>query len=498
MHVVPDAARHRHRDQRQRPQLNLSPVPVPRQAWDHRLVSADWSGLLRRLREIVGPEHVLTDGDATAPYCVDWTGRFRGATQAVLRPGGTAEIAAVVALCREHRVGLVPQGGNTGLVGGSVPLAGELVLSLRRLSAIEGVDARGGQLTAGAGVTVAGVQQAARAAGWAYGVDFASRATATVGGSIATNAGGLRVLRYGDTRAQVVGVEAVLGDGSVVSHLGGLVRDNSGYHLPSVLCGSEGTLGVVTAARLRMVPPAPERAVALVAFDTIEAAVRAAADLRHDVPTLEAAELFLAGGLDLVCDVASVPPPFRARHIAFLLAEAAGQRSPVGDLTAAVDSLEGVADVALAVDPAGRAELWLYREGHTEAINTLGPPHKLDVALPADRLAEFLRRSPEVVAAVAPGASTWLFGHAADGNVHVNVTGLPPEDQRVDDSVLRLAADFGGTISAEHGIGTAKRAYLGLNRSAAEVAAFRALKRALDPDGILNPNVLLPEFPAGA
>ncbi len=456
-------------------------------------MSDDPSGLLSQLVDVVGPDHVVTDPDVTSDYCVDWTRRFRGVTPAVVRPASTSEVAAVVAICRGNRVALVPQGGNTGLVGGSVPLAGELVLSLRRLSGIGEVDERGGQLTAGAGVTLAAVQRSAEAAGWAYGVDFASRGTATVGGTIATNAGGLRVIRYGDTRAQVLGIEAVLGNGSVVSHLGGLVRDNSGYHLPSLFCGSEGTLGVVTAARLRLVPPARERVVALVAFDNIQAAAVAAAELRHHVRSLEAAELFLATGLDLVCRVDDLAHPFASPHAAFLLAEAAADRSPVDDLTAAVDSLEGVADVVVADEERRREELWHFREGLPTAINTVGTPHKLDIAVPPPRLGEFLQRVAGAVAAVAPAASTWLFGHAGDGSVHVNVTGLPPGEHLVDDAVLRLAAELGGTISAEHGIGTAKRAYLGLNRSPAEVATFRALKRAFDPDGILNPNVLVPE-----
>ena len=461
-------------------------------------MSANRPELLAQLGDAVGPDHVLTDPEVIAGYCVDWTGRFRGATAAVVQLASTVEAAAVVAICRRHGVALVPQGGNTGLVGGSVPLAGELVLSLRRMSAIADVDDQAGQLAAGAGATLAGVQEAAEAMGWAYGVDFASRDTATVGGSIATNAGGLRVIRYGDTRAQVVGIEAVLGDGSVVSHLGGLVRDNSGYHLPSLFCGSEGTLGVVTAARLRLVPPVRERVVALVAFDTIDAAVVAAFELRHHVRSLEAVELFLASGLDLVCRVDNVPHPFASPHLALLLVEAGADRSPLDDLAAAVDSLEGVADATVAVDEPRRHELWHFRERHPRAISSLGSPHKLDVALPNAHLAEFLRRVPDAVAEVAPAASSWLFGHAADGSVHVNVTGLSPDDNVVDDTVLRLAAELGGTISAEHGIGSAKRAYLRLNRSPTEVAAFRAVKRALDPDGILNPNVLLPVQSPGA
>ena len=444
------------------------------------------------LAAVVGRDHVLTDADVVAGYCVDWSGRFHGATPAVVRPGSTAEVAAVVGACRDAGVAVVPQGGNTGLVGGGVPLAGEVVVSLRRLATVEPADGRAGQITAGAGATLGAVQRAAAGAGWDYGVDFASRDSATVGGSVATNAGGTRVLRHGDTRAQLVGVEAVLGDGSVVSHLGGLVKDNTGYHLPSLLCGSEGTLGVVTAARLRLVPAARERVVALLAFDDVAGAVDGAGALRRDLASLEAAELFLPSGLDLVCAATGAAPPFPARHAAYLLVEAAARMSPLDDLAAAVGSLPGVADAAVAEDSVRRGELWRYREAHPEAVNALGAPHKLDVTLPFARLAGFVAEVPAVIAAHAPQARTWLWGHVGDGNIHVNVTGVGPDDMAVDDAVLGLVVDLDGSISAEHGIGTAKKGWLSRTRSPAEIAAFRALKAALDPAGILNPNALLP------
>ncbi len=449
--------------------------------------------LVAELVEVVGPGHVLTDPDLTASYAVDWTGRFRGATPAVVRPAGVDEVAAAVAACRRRGVGLCLQGGNTGLVAGGVPLGGEVVLSLSRLRRIDPVDRLAGQVTAGAGVTLADLRRAAGEAGWDYGVDMASRDSATVGGNVATNAGGLRVLRYGDTRAQLLGVEAVLGTGAVVSHLGGLLKDNTGYHLASLLCGAEGTLGVVTAARLRLVPPAPERVVALLALGGPEAAVTAAGRLRRDLAELAAVELFFEPGLELVCSVRSLPRPFDRPHPAYLLVEAAGVADPSADLAAAVDGLDGVADVAVAADGARAAQLWAYREGHTDAVNTLGAPHKLDVTLPPAALAEFVARVPAAVAAVAPAARTWLFGHAADGNIHVNVTGADPDDEAVDGAVLELAAKMGGSISAEHGIGRAKRRWLHLNRSPEEIAAFGALKAALDPDRILNPGVLLPD-----
>jgi FAD/FMN-containing dehydrogenase len=448
--------------------------------------------VVKGLRGVVGADHVMVDPDLVASYATDWTGRFVGMPSFVIRPGTAAEVAEVIGLCRAAAIALVPQGGNTGLVGGGVPLAGEAVLSLRRLSGITDVDERAGQLTAGAGTSVRDVQGAAAAAGWAYGVDLGSRDSATVGGTVATNAGGLQVLRHGATRSQLTGMEAVLGTGAVVSHLGGLLKDNTGYDLAGLLCGSEGTLGVVTAARLRLVPPNPERVVALLAFSSTSAAVEAAFLLRRALRDLQSLELFLAAGLNLVCRVAGAPRPFADPHPAFLLAEVAGPTDPLPAMAAALDSVPSLADVAVATDPTRRAQLWRYREGHTEAINTLGAPHKLDVTLPAGALAAFIDRVPGVVADVDPRATTWLFGHAADGNVHVNITGVAADDLAVDGRVLTYAAELGGSISAEHGIGTAKRPWLHLNRSDAEIAAFRSIKRALDPAGILNPNVLLP------
>jgi len=446
---------------------------------------------LDSLREVVGGSQLLTEPDVVASYAVDWTGRYAGSAPAVVRPGSVEEVAEVVARCRDRGVPIVPQGGNTGMVGGGVPLHGEVVVSLRRLAGIEPVDGAAGQVTVQAGATLAQVQDAARAAGWDYGVDLGGRDSATIGGNVATNAGGLRVLRYGDTRAQVLGVEAVLGTGDVVAHLGGLVKDNTGYALHSLLCGSEGTLGIVTAVRLRLVPPASRRAAAILGMRDTTSAVAAAQELRRALPALSAAELMLAAGVDLVCATTGAPSPLARRHEAYLLVEASDVSDPTEELTSAVASLAGVEDAAVALDPRRIAALFRYREGHTEAINSLGAPHKLDVTLPGPVLAEMVDRLPAVVHAVDPGASVWLFGHVGDGNVHVNVTGVAPDDDRVDDAVFRAVAAAGGSISAEHGIGSAKRRWLELNRSPAELRAFAAVKRALDPDGIMNPHVLV-------
>ncbi len=388
---------------------------------------------------------------------------------------------------------MVPQGGNTGLVGGSVPLSGELVLSMSRLVSITGVDADAGQLTAGAGTTLAAVQTAAREAGWRYGVDLAARDTATVGGTVATNAGGLRVIRFGPTRHQLLGVEAVLGTGDVVRRLDGLVKDNTGLDLAGLLCGSEGTLGVVCRARLALVPPPGETVTALVGLATLGDAVRAAGAIRRAVPGLEAVEVVLEAGSRLVAEVTGVAPVLDPVPPVQLVVEAVGPPDPATALAATLDRLDGVSEVAVATDAARANRLWHVREAHTESIARIGVPHKYDVTLPAGRLADFCASVPDLVAGAAPDATTWLFGHLADGNIHVNVTGATDDrDAAIDRAVLDAVIERGGSISAEHGIGTAKRSWLVADRGAGDVAAMRAIKTALDPDGICNPNVLFP------
>ena len=446
------------------------------------------------VRDVVGATHLVTDRSVLAGHEVDWTGRFRGRAEALVRPGSTTEVAAIVGAARADGVALVPQGGNTGLVGGAVPGEGSVVVDLGRLSSIVDVDGGSGQLTAGAGATITAVQQGATAAGWAYGVDWAARDTATVGGSVATDAGGIRFVRHGGTRRQLLGIEAVLGTGAVVRHLPAVEKDNTGYDLAALLCGSEGTLGIVTAARLRLVAPPGPLATALVGFASVGDAVVAASILRRELDGLEAVELVLAAGLDLVCRTLGLAPPFDRLPPAALLVEAGDRRDPALALGDAVAGLTGVVDAAVATDALRRRDLWRYREAHTEVIARLGAPHKLDVTLPAGELAAFVEEVPALVHVVAPDATTWCFGHAADGNVHVNVTGVDPGDGRVDEVVLSRVAALGGSISAEHGIGRAKRRFLHLARTPGDIEAMRTIKAALDPAGICNPGVLLPDL----
>jgi FAD/FMN-containing dehydrogenase len=238
--------------------------------------------------------------------------------------------------------------------------------------------------------------------------------------------------------------------------------------------------------------------VALLAFAGVDDALDAVGELRRALDSVQALELFLADGLDLVCTRLDLPRPFASSHGAYVLVEAASLSDPTDDLATAVDSLARVSDAAVATDAAGARALWRYREGHTEAINRVGVPHKLDVSLPAATIAAFVREVPARVAAVAPQAKVWQFGHAGDGNVHVNVTGVAPDDERITAAVLGYVAELHGSISAEHGIGAAKRAYVHLVRSPAEIAVARAIKRAVDPVGILNPHVLFPDEEASA
>jgi FAD/FMN-containing dehydrogenase len=448
------------------------------------------------LRAVVGEAHLLTDPGLTASYETDWTRRFAGRARCVVRPGSTDEVSAVLQVCTEHGAPVVPQGGNTGLVGGGVPVDGEVLLSTTQLREIGSPDPVAGQVTLGAGVTVASLQQKVRPLGFDFGVDFAARDSATIGGLVSTNAGGERVLRYGSTKQQVVGLEAVLADGSVLSRLESLPKDNTGYDLGGLLCGAEGTLAVVTAVRVRLWPLLVQRSVALLALDSTGAALEALAGLKARLTSLESAELFLADGLTLVREHTRLPAPIPGEHAAYLLVECAGSADPSAELLEALEQVSehvaGVADIVLGEDAPTRERLWRYREAHTESINATGVPVKLDVAVPHRHLETALSELPEIVRGVAPSARTIVFGHLNEGNLHVNILGAEGFDtgEAVTDTVLRYVVSLGGSISAEHGVGRAKTAWLALSRSSSEIAAMRAVKAALDPQGLLNPGVL--------
>ncbi len=389
---------------------------------------------------------------------------------------------------------LVPQGGNTGLVGGAVPSGGAAVVDLRRLDALGAVDLAAGQVTVGAGVSLAALRDHTAPSGLLPGVDLSARDTATIGGMVATNAGGVHVVRHGSMRAQVLGVEAVLGTGEVVrANLSGLLKDNTGYDLPGLLCGSEGTLAIVTSVRMRLVAAPSQRVAGLIGLPSVAAAVDALTTLRG-LSSLHALEVMLGPGLEAVATHLGQRPPLDPPPPCAVLVELAGSGAGlVEELAGAVTALgPAVTASAVADDSAGVARLWRWREAHPEAAAASGLVHKADVTVPAPGLPAFVAAVGGVVEAVAPGALTLVYGHLADGNLHVNVVGPPADDERPIDAVLALVLEHGGSVSAEHGIGAAKRHWLVRQRGKAAVAAMAAIKAALDPDGILNPGVLLP------
>ncbi len=458
--------------------------------------------IVQALAAIVGDEHVLADSDQRAGFETDWTGRYTGRCSAVVRPGTTAEVATVLRYCNDHAVVVVPQAGNTGLVGASVPRAASssispvsIVLSMRRLDTMSDVDVSSMQVTAGAGVTIADWQRAARAGGIDTPIDFAARDSATVGGAIATNAGGSRVVRFGTMRQQVVGVEAVLADGTVVGSLAGLPKETVGLHWPSLLAGSEGTLAVITAARLRLVPHFEFVTTMLAAIDSVDATLAMLAVVRRELGSLDSIEIMFPEAIDLVSAHlgTGAPVDVPVGGVALLI-ECADHIDPTAGLHAVLDGLGGIAATAVADGGPRRQQLLDFRDRITEAIAAAAtasgtPTYKLDVAVPVasiDRVVDVARH-----AAQRQQARLIPFGHLAEGNLHLNFLDTADPDE-IADTVLPVVASLGGTISAEHGVGIAKTKWMHLVRSAGDLAAQQSIKRALDPHGILNPGVLDP------
>lgn len=433
---------------------------------------------LDHLRDAVGAEHVLTDPKVTRPFGTDWTGRWSVTPFAVVRPASTAEVAATVRVCVDEGIPIVPQGGNTGLVGGSVPATGgsaAVVVSTVRLTMHSAVDRGRLQVTVGAGMTVADVHALAAEAGLMYGVDLASRDSATIGGTVATNAGGVRVVRFGDTRAQVAGVEAVLADGSVVDRTNALPKDSAGYDMSQLLVGSEGTLAIVTAVRIRLHDQlSADRVTVLVGVTSLGEAIGLAQATSANRTDLLAAEYIDDAGMRLVSDVAGLAHPLTHHWPYYLLIETTQMPYLPEDADAAVDR-----------------RLWSYRERQSEAAATLGTGHSLDIALPEDQLDDFLTQLPGLV----HPHRVFTFGHLAEGNVHIQVNGPEPSDHGPTDAVLAAVSGRGGSISSEHGVGRDKPAYLHLSRDAAEITAMRTIKDAIDPRHLMNPGVLFAADP---
>ncbi|MDP4013347.1 MAG: FAD-binding oxidoreductase [Candidatus Nanopelagicales bacterium] len=447
--------------------------------------------LLVELRDALGSEHVLTGDDIPSAALIDWTGCFGGPAQAYIRPANTEQVAAVLRACLRHSWPVIPQGGNTGLVGGSVPGEADriqpVILSTRRLTGIE-VDSD--QIVAGAGVTLAEVQHAAAKAGLYYGVDLAARDSATIGGTVATNAGGVRVCAYGMTRAQLLGVEAVLADGTVLTDLGGLVKNNTGYDLSALLCGSEGTLAVITRVRMRLWPPPGSSTLAVGLTPDLGSADESLRAVLRPGFRLLAAEVVDHAGWRLAGDLlgrAALAP--ESGYVIMLEVQDGGAGQGFDP-----DALSAL-DAVVAVDANDRARLWRLREGQTESWATLGPVHKFDVSLPVAAMDETLRAVRLALAERADILAVGVFGHLADRNLHLEVVSADPKADGLSETVLTLVAASGGSISAEHGLGRAKTKYLPLSRSAAEIQTMTKIKNALDPVGLLNPGVVIADPP---
>ncbi|WP_312869727.1 FAD-binding oxidoreductase [Jiella pacifica] len=446
--------------------------------------------LLNRLAVLL-PRAALMIGDDIDPrYQEDRRGRFSAQPRFIMRPSSTSEVAVCLAACNAFAQPLVLHGGRTGLSGGHRIHPGEAVLSLERMSDVGDVDTDAGAILASAGTPLQTVQEKADAAGYLFGVDLGARGTATIGGNIATNAGGIRVLRYGMFRAQVAGLEAVLADGTVLSNLRGLDKDNSGYDLKQLFIGSEGTLGVVTQALLKLHSKPHDTVNALLAVPSLDAAIALLKVLRVRLGSaLSAFELMLPAAFDGVVEFLGVPRPFSTKAPFYVLTEAEIRQdgSELDSFTACLmEAIEAgsVEDAVISQSRREFAQLWDIRDSCAEYVRSRNNITGGDISVPVSRIGDFLKASQKAVKAIDAGTEFILFGHLGDGNLHYVIS--TPKGRAAIDRVYRLAAEHGGSISAEHGIGVDKKPWLHLARSEAEIAVMRRLKAAFDPNAILN------------
>lgn len=457
----------------------------------------DLAALAEVLAGRLGPGAVVTGADA-AGRLVGWAQPVPLGTSLLVRPATTEEVVATVIACREAGVGVVPLGGGTGLVGGAVGGPDVVALSLERLDRVLEVDADDRVLIAEAGVTLETAQRAAAAEGLDLGLDLGARSTAQLGGLVATNAGGNGVIRHGMTRHRVLGLEVVLADGTVLAGLRRIVKDNTGYDLAGLFCGSEGTLGVVTAVALRCSPTPAGRVTALVAVPGFDETVSLLRSLQaRTAGAVAAFEVMWRSFYELVAvESGHHQPPLPADHPLYVLTEVevgepAGATEWFAGLVAELAAEGAVADAVVAHTAGDRAALWAIRDDIPALVDALGGRLAYDVSLPIAAMPGYLEQLGDALAARHRGSRLVVFGHLGDGNLHVTIGG-PPEDAAadIDRLVYEPLAELGGSISAEHGIGRHKRPHLARSRSPEEIATMRAIKQALDPTGILNPGAL--------
>jgi FAD/FMN-containing dehydrogenase len=467
------------------------------------------TSFIDNIRTIVGPAGLISSPQEIAPYATDWRKRYRGKPVAVVKPASAAEVAAVVRACAESRTGIVPQGGNTGLCGAATPDASgsQIVMNLSRMNRIHAIDAHNNTMTVEAGCILANLQKAAEDAGRLFPLSLAAEGSCEIGGNLSTNAGGTAVLRYGNTRDLVLGLEVVLPSGEIWDGLRGLRKDNTGYDLKQLFIGAEGTLGVITAAVLKLFPLPRSRATAVVALQDPESALDLLKrTLEGCGERLTGFELFSDLCLSLVLKhFKDAAAPFTRRFPHYVLMELTDTRlgeavaGLAEDILAAALEGKSILDAAIAQSDAQAKAFWKLRDFISEAQAHEGPNIKHDVSIPISQIPEFIRATDAALGRAHPGVRMVTFGHLGDGNLHYNVSapdGVAPDvfvtrtgaiNRIVHDSVAR----FRGSISAEHGLGQLKREEIRRYKSALELELMRKIKGALDPHGIMNPGKVL-------
>lgn len=461
--------------------------------------------VLQRLAQAVGAPHVLTDPNDTAGYLTDWRKRYRGQALCVVRPGNTAEVAAVVQICREAKLAMVPQGGNTGLCGGATPIGGEVLVSLGRLNQVRWIDAENNSICVEAGCTLQVVQEAAAGVNRLFPLSLAAEGSATIGGNLSTNAGGVQVLRYGNTRDLALGLEVVLADGRIWDGLRSLRKDNTGYDLKHLFIGAEGTLGLITAATLKLFPRPRDIAVAWVAVSNPAAAVSLLTHLRSTAgDSVTAFEIVSRPALDLVLKhIPNARDPLATHSEWMVLIELSDGRGDLADmLTASLADAAGadlIMDAVVAGSGSQSIALWALRENISEAQRIEGVSIKHDIAVPVSRIPDFIRRADAALQVAFPDLRIVCFGHIGDGNLHYNQSKAAAlendkfiaQTDAVNRIVHDIVNDLGGSVSAEHGLGQLKREENRRYKSEVELDLMLAVKKALDPEGLLNPGKLL-------
>ncbi len=462
--------------------------------------------VVARLKETVGAKGFTEDPQDIAPHLLEWRGKYRGRSPLLLKPQTTAQVSQILTICNETRTPVVPQGGNTGLVGGQIPFNDEVLLSLSRMNQIRRVDADGMSVVVEAGVILADLQRAADEADRYFPLSLASEGSCTIGGNISANAGGVNVLRYGNMRELVLGLEVVLADGRVLDLLRTLRKDNTGYDLKQLFIGAEGSLGVITAAALKVFPKPVERVTAFVAVPDVQSAITLLHRLQGATGgLLSAFELMPRLGLEMVlAHIPQTAEPLASPSRWYVLLEASS--GTAGNLQSTIEQAlasavqDGtVADAVIAGSEAQRTNLWRLRESLSEAQKYEGGSIKHDVSVPVAAIPEFLARGIAAVEVLISGTRPVPFGHLGDGNIHFNLSAPKGGDnaafvarwEEINRVVHDIVHAFGGSISAEHGIGVMKRDEILRYKSAAEIETMRALKRALDPNNILNPGKVI-------